>query len=59
MRGASHPDDTLEVSDTMGAFDPEVIDAVWQAVEALLPRPPSHTIPSAVTGPGCPTACAS
>lgn len=34
-----HPntDDTVEVLDIMRALDPEVVDAVWAAVEALLP----------------------
>src|SRR3990170_1342229 len=37
MPGAAQPNDTVEVSDIMRAFDPEVVDAVWAAVEPLLP----------------------
>ena len=32
-----NPNDTVEVPDIMRAFDPEVVDAVWAAVEPLLP----------------------
>lgn len=35
----SNPNDTVEVPDIMRAFDPEVVDAVWAAVEPLLPGP--------------------
>jgi transposase len=33
------PDDPVEVRNIMRALDPEVFDAVWAAVEPLLPRP--------------------
>ena len=35
----SRNDDTVEVPDIMRALEPEVIDAVWSAVEPLLPVP--------------------
>jgi transposase len=34
-----NPDDQVEVSVIMRALEPEVVDAVWQAIEALLPVP--------------------
>lgn len=37
MPGAAQDDDTVEVSHIMRALDPEVIDAVFAAVEPLLP----------------------
>lgn len=39
MPGAVQHNDTVEVPDIMRAFDPEVFDAVWGAIEALLPEP--------------------
>jgi Transposase and inactivated derivatives len=40
MPGATHNnDDTVEVPDIMRALEPEVVDAVWAAVEPLLPPP--------------------
>ena len=45
MPGAIPSDDTVEVPTIMRAFDPEVVDAVWQAVEALLPRLPAESHP--------------
>ncbi len=44
MPGASHNDDSVEVPSIMRALDPEVVDAVWQAVAPLVP-PPSETHP--------------
>lgn len=38
MSGAIQPDDQVEVSNIMRALDPEVFDAVWAAVEPLLPQ---------------------
>jgi transposase len=38
MPGAVPTDDRVEVTDIMRALEPEVIDAVWAAVEALLPE---------------------
>jgi transposase len=37
MSGAFQPDDQVEVPHIMRALDPEVFDAVWAAVEPLLP----------------------
>jgi transposase len=37
MPGATHDDDQVEVPDIMRALDPEVFDAVWAAIEPLLP----------------------
>jgi transposase len=36
-----HPttDDQVEVTDIMRALEPEVVDAIWSAVEPLLPAP--------------------
>jgi transposase len=45
MPGTVHPNDTVEVPDIMRAFDPEVVDAVWEAVEALLPAAASDEHP--------------
>jgi transposase len=39
MPGAVQHNDTVEVPDIMRAFDPEVVDAVWAAIEPLLPEP--------------------
>jgi transposase len=33
------PNDQVEVITIMSAFDPEVVDAIWQAVEPLIPAP--------------------
>ena len=41
MPGATNKDDTVEVSDIMRALDPEVVDALWEAVEPLIPPPVS------------------
>jgi transposase len=38
MSGAPNPNDQVEVSDIMRALEPEVVDAVWAAVEAILPE---------------------
>ncbi len=38
MSGSSNNNDSVEVSVIMRAFDPEVVDAVWDAVRGLLPR---------------------
>jgi transposase len=38
-------DDTVEDSDIMRALEPEVVDAVWAAIEPLIPtRPRSHPL---------------
>jgi hypothetical protein len=42
----------------MRALEPEVVDAVWQAIEALLP-PQVETHPLGITGPERRTGCAS
>jgi len=39
MSGATNKTTRWEVPDIMRAFDPEVVDAVWAAVEPLLPVP--------------------
>ncbi len=40
MPGASHePNDKVEVPYIMRALEPEVVDAIWAAVEPLLPPP--------------------
>lgn len=45
MSGATQPDDQVEVPHIMRALDPEVFDAVWAAVEPLLPeRPDTHPL---------------
>lgn len=38
MSGASHPHPTGEVPSIMRALDPEVVDALWRTIEALLPE---------------------
>ena len=38
MSGAPKTDDQVEVPTTMRALDPEVGDAIWSAVEGLLPK---------------------
>jgi hypothetical protein len=43
----------------MRALETEVVDAVWAAVEPLLPTPPMTTIGSVATGPGSRIGCAS
>ena len=43
---------------SMRALDPEVMDAVWEAIEALIPSVPD-THPLGVTGAGFRTGCAS
>ena len=40
MPGATQSDDHVEVPHIMRALDPEVFDAVWAAVEPLLPAAP-------------------
>jgi hypothetical protein len=35
--------DQVEVPDAVHALEPEVVDAVWKAVEALSPTPPADT----------------
>lgn len=37
MSGAAQSRRPVEVTSTMRAFDPQVFDAVWQSVEALIP----------------------
>ncbi len=44
IRVLSHSDDSVEVP-TMLALDPRVVDAVWAAVEPLLPAPPPDEHP--------------
>jgi transposase len=39
MPGATNKDDTVEVPNIMRALDPEVVDALWDAVEPLIPAP--------------------
>src|SRR3954447_5374115 len=39
MSGAANNDDRVEVGTIMRALDPEVFDAVWPAIEALIPIP--------------------
>jgi transposase len=39
MSGAANNDDRVEVCTIMRALDPEVFDAVWPAIEALIPVP--------------------
>jgi hypothetical protein len=46
MPGAVHDDDQVEVPNIMRALEPEVVDAVWQAVEALLPPPSADEHPA-------------
>ena len=41
----------------MRALETDVVDAVWAAIEPLLP-PTVESIRWAVTGPGCRTGCA-
>lgn len=45
MLGALNADDTVEVLVIMRALDPEVVDAVWAAIEPLLPVPPVDAHP--------------
>ena len=56
-RVLTRPDDLVEVSPIMRGVEPEVFDAVYAAVEPLLPVPPM-THPLAVTAVGYRTAFA-
>jgi hypothetical protein len=51
--------DQVEALNIMRALEPEVVDADWQAVEALLPSPPIDATRSVVTTPGSRIGCAS
>jgi transposase len=41
ISGATNKDDQVEVPDIMRALDPEVVDALWAAVEPLVPTRPN------------------